>query len=97
MTAKREFDKRMKDDELEQWDKATYYYWHNRLRRLRKTADPERVAAFKAAFDTFRKEAVRRKGLVRRKEMKPNDFTAWLAEQQDEADRLMEELVPKLD
>jgi len=75
-TAKREFDERTKGDRLEQLDKAAYYYWHNRLRKLRKTAEPEKVAAFKTAFDAFRKEAVRRKAAVRRGEVKLNDFTA---------------------
>ena len=89
--AKREFDERVKGDRLEQLDEAAYYYWYNRLRKLRKgkAANPDRAAAFRVAFDEFRKEAVRRKSAVKRKEATLSDFTDWLLRQQDEADRLM--------
>jgi len=99
VTAKREYDKRVKDDEPEKQYETAYYYWYNRQRRLRKgkAANPERAAAFDVAFKVFCKEAVRRKGLVKRKEMEPDDFKNWLFKQQAEADRLMEELNPKLD
>ena len=33
---KREYDKRAKESKLEQLDEAAYYFWHNRLRKLRK-------------------------------------------------------------
>jgi hypothetical protein len=92
VAAKREFDERAKGDRLEQLDEAAYYYWYNRHRKLKKAANPERIAAFKKAFDTFRKEAVRRKAEVKRGELRLNDFAAWLIEQQDEADRLMAEV-----
>ena len=95
--AKREYDERAKGDRMEQLDEAVYYYWYNRLRKLRKNAAPDKVAAFKAAFDDFRKEAVRRKGEVKRGEAGQNDFAAWLAGQQGEADRLMDKLYPTMD
>jgi hypothetical protein len=97
--AKRDFDERAKGDRLEQLDEAAYYYWYNRLRKLRKgkAANPERAAAFKTEFDTFRKEAVRRKAEVKRGEVRLSDFSAWLAEQQNEADRLMDAANPNLD
>ena len=68
VTAKREFDERAKGDRLEQLDEAAYYYWYNRLRKLRKrkTVNPNAAASFKAAFDEYRKETVRRKGAVKR-------------------------------
>ncbi len=89
--AKREFNERTKGDRLEEIDEAVYQYWYNRLRKLRKgkAANPERAAAFKAEFDAFRKGAVRRKAEVKRGDMKLSDFSSWLAEQQNEADRLM--------
>ncbi len=92
-TAKREFDERAKDDRLEQLDEAAYYYWYNRLRKLRKgkSADPEKAAAFKATFEAFRKEAVRRKAAAKRGETTLDDFSGWLAQQQDRADALMRE------
>ena len=95
--AKREFDERSKGDRLEQLDESAYYYWYNRLRKLRKAADPKRATAFKTAFDTFRKEAVRRKALVKCGELKLADFAEWLIKQQDESDKLMAETNPKLD
>ncbi|MCL2615974.1 MAG: hypothetical protein FWD30_04150, partial [Dehalococcoidia bacterium] len=91
VTAKREYDERAKGDRLEQLDEAAYYYWYNRWRKLKKgnAANPERAAAFKVAFDDFRKEAVRRKADVKRGDIRLNDFACWLISQQDEADRLM--------
>jgi hypothetical protein len=86
VAAKREFDERAKGDRLEQLDEAAYYYWYNRLRKLRKGKAAEKTAAFKAAFDDFRKEAVRRKGEVKHGETRLNDFAAWLVEWQSEAD-----------
>jgi len=91
--AKREFDERAKGDRLEQLDEAAYYYWYNRWRKLKKgkTANPETAAAFKAAFDDFRKEAVQRKADVKRNEATLGEFSVWLLCQQDEADRLMDD------
>jgi len=96
VVAKREHDERARGDRLEQLDKASYYYWDNRLRKLKKAANQDAVASFKAALGDFRKEAVRRKREVRSGEMPESDFTGWLVRQQDEADRLMEELSSKL-
>jgi hypothetical protein len=96
--AKREFDERAKGDRLEQLDEAAYYYWYNRWRKLKKgkAANPEKAAAFKVAFDDFRKEAVRLKADVKRGEAQFGEFAVWLIQQQDEADRLMDEDYPKL-
>jgi hypothetical protein len=97
--AKREFDARTKGDKLEQLYEAAYQYWYNRLRKLikGKAADPEKAAVFKDEFDAFREEAVRRKATVKRGNMTLADFASWLAIQQNEADRLMDTLNPKLD
>jgi hypothetical protein len=90
--AKREFDGRAKGDRLDQLDEADYYYSYNRLRKLRKgkAANPDKAAAFKAEFDEFRKEAVKRKAEVKRGESSLYDFADWLARKQDEADALMD-------
>ena len=90
--AKREYDERVKGDKLEQLDEAAYYYWYNRLRKLRKgkAANPGKAVTFKIKFDIFSKEAVRLKKLVRCKEMSLADFASWLAQRQNEADILME-------
>jgi hypothetical protein len=93
IAAKREFDERAKGDRLEQLDEAAYYYWYNRLRKLRKgkAANPERAAAFQLEFYIFRKEAIQRKATVKRGETRLNEFADWLIAQQNTADRLMEE------
>ncbi len=76
-----------------------YQYWYNRLRKLKKgsAANPERATAFKAEFDSFRKEAVRRKAEVNQGDMTLADFASWLTAQQDEADRLTDATNPNLD
>jgi hypothetical protein len=89
--AKREYDERVKGSSLEQLDEAAYFYWYNRLRKLRKTANHEKAAAFAEGFNTFRKEKTRRKGLVKSGEMKESDFFGWLAVQQGVADGLVGE------
>jgi hypothetical protein len=96
---KREFDERAKGDRLEQLHEAAYFYWYNRLRKLKKgdAADAERAAIFKAAFDAFRKEAVRRKAAVKRGETRITDFADWLIAQQNEADSLIAYDCQKLD
>lgn len=90
--AKREFDERAKTDKAEKYYEAAYYYWYNRLRKLKrgKTADTERVAAAGEAFKAFRKEAVRLKRRVKDKEMPITEFSSWLMQQQDVVDRLMD-------
>jgi hypothetical protein len=89
--AKRGFDERARGDRLEQLDETAYNYWYTRLRKLRKgrNADPVKEAAVKAAFGAFRKEAVRRKGGVKRGETSFSDFAGWLVEQNDVVDGLM--------
>jgi hypothetical protein len=96
--AKREFNERTKDSRPVQLYEATYQYWYNRLRKLKKgkAANPERAAAFEVEFDAFRTEAVRRKAEVKRGDVTLADFASWLTAQQDEADRLMT-AHPKLD
>jgi hypothetical protein len=90
--AKRQFDERAKKDRLEQLHESAYYYWYNRLRKLKRAgaADTEKAAAVNEAFQAFRKEAVRRKGMVKRGELALADFASWLVGQQNEVDRLME-------
>jgi len=92
-TAKKEFDERAKGDKLEQLDEAAYYYWYNRLRKLRKgnAANTEKATAFKIEFDAFRKEAVKRKAAVKNRQFSQAEFSAWLVEQQYFADKLMDE------
>ena len=55
-----------------------------------KAANPDKAAAFKVAFDGFRREAVQRKAAVKRGDMKFSDYANWLIQKQGEADRLMD-------
>lgn len=91
--AKRQFDERAKGDRLEQLHEAAYYYWYNRVRKLRKakTANPERLAAMTETFQLFRAEAKVKKAQVKRRELPLAEFSSWLVEQQAVADALMEE------
>ena len=91
--AKREFDERAKGDKLEQYYDSTYFYWYNRLRKLKraKTPDSEKISAVSEAFKVFRKEAVERKRKVKRGEIKLPEFSSWLAKQQNEVDKMMGE------
>ena len=90
--AKREFDEKAKNDKLAQYYDATYFYCYNRLRKLKRAKNPDadKISAVAEAFKFFRKEAIKRKGMVKREQMKVGDFTSWLAKQQDEVDTLME-------
>ena len=92
-TTKKEYNERTKDDKLEKLYETTYHYWYNRLKKLRKGkhANPENAAAFKIEFDTFRKEAVKRKTAVKNKQISLADFSAWLVQQENLADKLMDE------
>jgi len=92
-TAKKEFDERAKGDRIGQLYDGAYQYWYNRWRKLKKgkTANEEMAVAFKVHLDNFCKEAKRRKESARRRELSIADFSSWLAQQQNEADRLMDE------
>jgi hypothetical protein len=52
----------------------------------RKSHQCKKAAAFKVEFDVFRKEAVKRKSLVKNRQLPQADFSAWLVEQQEQAD-----------
>jgi len=91
VTAKREFNERMKGEEVEQLYDNTYQYWYNRKRRLKKS-NPVGAEDFNAVFVKFRQEALKRKKAVKKREMLLTDFANWLLKQQGEADRLMGEL-----
>jgi len=91
--AKREFDERAKGDRLEQYHETAYQYWYNRLRKLKRAKNPDadKLALVSGAFEVFRKEAVERKGKVKRGEMKLTEFSDWLFKQQNAVDKLMGE------
>jgi hypothetical protein len=89
---------------LEQYHETAYYYWYNRLRKLKRAKNPDadKIAAVSEAFEIFRKEAVKRKGMMKKaikamvnstdkdKRKKSTEYTLWLAEQRNVIDKLME-------
>ncbi|ADU26492.1 hypothetical protein [Ethanoligenens harbinense] len=91
---KRQFDQRAKDMPFEQAYESAYAYWYNRIKRLRKqNADhPERIAALEEAFSNFKAESVHRKDAVKKDQITSQGFIAWLLEQRNVIDRLIEEL-----
>jgi hypothetical protein len=89
--AKRRFDESARGDRLEQLHEAAYYYWYNRLRKLKRAKQPdtEKLAEVTAAFEAFRAEAVRQKKEIRSGRLKLSEFASWLAQQQNAADSMM--------
>jgi len=91
-----------KHDEEAKYDKArlqyenAYQHWSNRLRKLKngKNADLEKAATFKSAFDVFRKNAKKYRDKIKSRKMTFSEFTSWLATQKNEADNLMDTLLP---
>jgi len=77
----------------EQAHETAYYYWYNRLRKLKRAKNPDadKISVVSEAFEVFRKEAVKRKAMVKNKKMEPKEFKDWLFKQQNEVDRLMGE------
>ena len=91
--AKREFNERAKENDYEQKHDNTYQYWYNRLRRLKraKIPDADKIKTVTEAFKVFKKEAVKRKSMVKLNKTKAKDFTDWLLKQQIVVDKLMDE------
>ncbi|MCL1882474.1 MAG: hypothetical protein FWF81_01800 [Defluviitaleaceae bacterium] len=92
-TTKKEYDERAKEDTPTKLYETTYYYWYNRLKKLRKGkhANPENAEAYDIEFKKFCKEGIARKAAVKNRKMSLADFSSWLAQQKNEADRLMDE------
>jgi hypothetical protein len=97
--AKREFDERAKENKVEHGYEIAYNYWYTRYRKLikGKHADPDKAAVVKAAFDAFRKEAVKMKKSVKDKKTNPPEFENWLFMKCAEVDELMDGIEDKKD
>jgi len=96
-TTKKEYDERTKDDKATKLYDTTYYFWYNRLKKLRKGkhANSENATAFDAEFKKFCKEGIMQKTAVKNREMPLADFLSWLAQQRNFADKLISELTNK--
>ena len=89
--AKRQYDERTKNNKAEQDYESAYYYWSNRIRRLKRhNAVPDKITAAQAAFSDFRKEALLRKSEVKCHKMETAEFSSWLRKKQDVIDHLTE-------
>lgn len=91
---KREFDKRAKGNDYDHQYKNECQGWRNVFNKAKKTPGfpPERLAAMQAAFEAFKKEALRRKTLVKNKQSSPEEFRNWLVRQKSIIFDLMEEM-----
>jgi aryl-alcohol dehydrogenase-like predicted oxidoreductase len=76
---------------LEAIHESAYFYWYNRLRKLRRTKKPdiEAIARVSAAFEVFKKETVRLKKTVKSGKMSASEFSNWLIEQESVVDGLI--------
>jgi hypothetical protein len=96
-TTRKEFEERAKDDTPGKYLDNAYQYWYNRWRKLKSgiNANLDIAAAFKVKLTAYQEEAKKRKAQVVRGELRLVDFSSWLLQQQNEADRLFEELIQK--
>ena len=89
---KHEHEERYKDDDATAAYDRAYYYWYNRLKKLRKgkLANPDHEALFSAELKKFCAEGKRLKTAVQKRKMNFADYSTWLAQQANLADRLMD-------
>jgi hypothetical protein len=68
-------------------------YWYNKVVKLRKMHLPEtKTDRLEAAFRAFSKESARRKKQVIKEKSGAAEYEAWLLEQRNVIDGLLEEL-----
>lgn len=89
---KREFDERAKGNDYDHQYKNECQGWRNVLNKAKKTPGfpPERLAAMQAAFESFKKEALQRKTLVKNGQSSLKEFRDWLVRQKSIILDLME-------
>ena len=83
MQNKREFDERARENNYDLLYKNECQNWRNKINKAKKTDGfpDERLEEMKNAFDTFKKEALRRKKMIRTGESSAKEFTDWLYQQ----------------
>jgi hypothetical protein len=91
--AKREFDERNKDSKLEKVHESAYYYWYNRLRKLKQAKNPDmdKVLAVTEAFKAFKRDTLLYKSMVKLGDIKLSDFATWIDSQNGIINGLMGE------
>ena len=89
---KHEHEERYKDDDATAAYDRAYYYWYNRLKKLRKgkLANIEHEAVFSAELKKFCTEGKKLKMAVQKRKMTFGEYSTWLAQQANLADELMD-------
>lgn len=82
---KREFDERARKNNYDLLYKNECQNWRNKINKAKKTSGfpAERLEEILAAFEIFKKEALRRKQAVKDKTASLTEYTDWLYEQRD--------------
>ena len=80
---KRDFDQRAKENNYDHQYKNESQNWRNQINRVKKNPSfpPERIEQIESVYADFRKEALRRKKLVKEKKTSPKEFSDWLYQQ----------------
>lgn len=80
---KREFDERARANNYDLVYKNECQNWRNKINKAKKTSGfpPERLGEMQAAFEVFKREALKRKKAVKEKAASPKEFTDWLLQQ----------------
>jgi len=87
-----EFKERTKDDKITIAYDAAYYYWYNRVRKLKnsKNINPNKLIHARTAFESFRKEAAAMKKSINPDDEGTEKFCVWVIAQNQIIDQIME-------
>ena len=82
---KREFDERARENDYDHQYKNECQGWRNVINKAKKTPGfpADRLARMQEDFEGFKKEALRRKALVKNKESSPEEFRNWIIMQKN--------------
>ncbi len=91
---KREFDERARENNYDLLYKNECQNWRNKINKAKKTDgfSAEKLEEMKNAFESFKKEALQRKKLIRTGESDAKEFMDWLYQQNNIIVTLTEEL-----
>ena len=80
---KRDFDERARENSYDLLYKNECQNWRNKINKAARisTFPSEQLAAMRAAFEVFKKEALTRKRAVKQKAASPKEFSDWLYRQ----------------
>ncbi len=89
---KREFDERARENDYDHQYKNECQGWRNVINKAKKTPGfpDDRLARMLTAFEDFKKEALRRKALVKNRKSSPEEFRNWIVTQKNILLDLME-------